>query len=156
MRPILVTNVHKLRGKSFLYAFLYVDNVLVTQIAAPLEAQPLARKLREIVWSNCDELPAFDVHTCTDAVYKACISESDITGHYKTEDETSETRRYHEDEVVQTALIDIYELKDPNEKQMPKWRKKLIEMLQKCIRLLEGSTEANTKGAIKDGMETIR
>lgn len=156
MRPVLVANIYKLRGKSILYSFLYVNNVLVNQTAAPLEAQPLARKLREIVWSNCDELPAFDVHTCTDAVYKACISESDITGYYKTEDETSETRRYHEDEVVQTALIEIYELKDPSEEQMPKWRKKLIGMLQKCIRLLEGSTEANAKGAIKDEVGTIR
>ncbi|HGA0508844.1 TPA: hypothetical protein ACIQMB_004267 [Bacillus pacificus] len=156
MRPVLVTNIHKLRGKSFLYSFLYVNNVLVAQTAAPLEAVPLTRKLREIVWSNCDDLPAFDVFTSTEAVYKACISESDITGHYKTEDETSETRRYHEDEVVQTALIEIYELEDPNEKQMPKWRKKLIGMLQKCIRLLEGSTEANAKGAIKDEVGTIR
>lgn len=152
MRPILVVNVHKLRGKSFLYAFLYADNVLIAQLAAPLEAQPLSRKLREIVWSNCPDLPAFDVFTSTEAVYKACISEPDITGHFKTEEETSETRRYYEDELVQTALIDINELKNLNEKQMPKWREKLIALLQKCIRLLEG----NTKGEIKDGrMEAL-
>ncbi|WP_144660496.1 hypothetical protein [Bacillus tropicus] len=156
MRPVLVCNIHKLRGKSILYSFLYDKGVLVTQTAAPLEAKPLARKLREIVWSNCTDLPAFDVHTNTEAVYKACISEPDILGHYKTEEETSETKRYHEDEVVQTALIDVYEIKDHNEKQVPKWRKKLIGMLQKCIRLLEGSTEANAKGAIKDEVGTIR
>ncbi|MEH6892244.1 hypothetical protein V7024_21765 [Bacillus sp. JJ864] len=155
MRPVLVTNVHKLRGKSFLYSFLYVNNVLVAQTAAPLEAKPLARKLREIVYCNCEDLPAFDVWTSTEAVYKACISETDITGHFKTGEETSETRRYYEDEIVQTALIDIYKLKDPNEKQMLKWREKLISMLRKCIRLLEGNTKANTKGAIKDGMETL-
>ncbi|WP_227494783.1 hypothetical protein [Bacillus mycoides] len=77
-------------------------------------------------------------------------------GHYRTQEDTSETLRCFEDERTQIALIDVYELKGPNEitqtNPIPKWRMKLISLLRKCIELLEG----NTKGEIKDGMETIR
>ncbi|MBJ3792009.1 hypothetical protein I8J38_26170, partial [Bacillus sp. OA1] len=77
--------------------------------------------------------------------YLACLGETDITGHDKTKEDTSETFRHVEDERTQTALIDVYELKDPNEitqiKQIPKWRTILTEWLRKGIKLLEGETK---------------
>ena len=156
MRPILVTNMHELRDKSFLVAYLYRDSALLAQIIAPLEEKPLAEKLREIVCINCEDFPSFDVWTSTEDIYLACLGEPDIMGHYKTQEDTSETSRCFENERTQTALIDVYELKDPNEiiqiKSIPKWRTVLIEWLRKGIKLLEG----NTKGEAKNGMETIR
>ncbi|WP_426950467.1 hypothetical protein [Bacillus mycoides] len=156
MRPLIVANVHELRGKYFLVAYLYRDNALLAKIIAPLEEKPLAEKLREIVYLNCEDFPSFDVWTSTEDIYLACLGTPDIMGHYKTQEDTSETLRCFEDERTQTALIDVYELKDPNEitqiKSIPKRRTVLIEWLRKGIKLLEG----NTKGEIKDGMETIR
>ncbi|KEK25169.1 hypothetical protein [Bacillus gaemokensis] len=152
MRPLMVCNVHELWGRSFLYAYVYDDNYLLAQIISPVEDEPIAKKIREIVWSNCDDLPAFDVWTSTESIYLACLGEPDMTGHFKTQEDTSETFRSFEDEKMQIALIDMYELKDPNEikqiKQIPKWRTVLIEWLRKGIQLLEGET--------KDGMGTIR
>ncbi|KFL79266.1 hypothetical protein ABE42_28715 [Bacillus thuringiensis] len=145
MRPLMVCNVHELWGRSFLCAYVYRNNELLAQITAPLEEKPLVEKLREIVWCNCDDLPSFDIWTSTEDIYLACLGETDITGHYKTKEDTSETFRHVEDERTQTALIDVYELKDPNEitqiKQIPKWRTILTEWLRKGIKLLEGETK---------------
>ncbi|PGY17261.1 hypothetical protein [Bacillus cereus] len=108
--------------------------------------------MREVVWANCDALPAFDVWTSDESIYLACLTASDITGHLKAQEETSETFRGIEDARTQEALIDLYELKDPNEKeqqkQLPKWRTVLISWMRKLIKKLEEET--------KDGMETIR
>lgn len=156
MRPLMVVNIHELRGCSFLCAYVYDDNYLLAQITSPVEEKPLAEKMREIVWSNCDDLPAFDVWTSTEDIYLACLGAPDITGHFKTQEDTSETLRGFEDERTQTALIDVYELKDPNEitqiKQISKWRSFLIELLRKGIKLLEG----NMKGEKENEMGTIR
>ncbi|HEF1903749.1 TPA: hypothetical protein R9Y97_003063 [Bacillus cereus] len=156
MRPLLVADMYELRGKSFLVAYLYRDGTLLTQVILLLEEKPLAEKLREIVCVNCEDFPSFDVWTSTEDIYLACLGEPDIMGHYKTQEDTSETLRCFEDERTQTALIDVYELKDPNEiiqiKPIPKWRTVLIEWLRKGIKILE----RNTKGETKDGMETIR
>lgn len=145
----MVCNVHELWGRSFLCAYVYRNNELLAQITAPLEEKPLVEKLREIVWCNCDDLPSFDVWTCTEDIYLACLGAPDITGHFKTQEDTSETLRGFEDERTQTALIDVYELKDPNEikqvKPIPKWRSLLIELLRKGIKLLEGNTKGETK-----------
>ncbi|MCU5497389.1 hypothetical protein OCF63_05235 [Bacillus wiedmannii] len=141
----MVCNVHELRGALFLCAYVYDDNYLLAQIISPLEEKSLVEKMREIVWSNCDDLPSFDVWTSTEDIYLACLPAPDITGHFKTQEDTSETLRGFEDERTQTALIDVYELKDPNEitqiKQIPKWRTILIEWLRKGIKLLEGETK---------------
>ncbi|OKA23407.1 hypothetical protein [Bacillus cereus] len=152
MKPILVANIHELRGQAFLCACLYDGNYVIAQIIAPANEKPLAEKMRDIVWSNCDDLPAFEVHTSTEEIYIACLSESDINAHFKAQEDTKETLRDFEDARTQTALIDIYQLKDPNEteqqKQLPKWRTVLIGCLRKLIEKLEGE--------MKDGMETIR
>lgn len=156
MKPLIVANLHELRGKSFLVACLYRDGALLTQVISPLEEKPLAEKLREIVYLNCEDFPSFAMWTSTEDIYLACLDAPDIMGNYRTQEDTSETLRCFEDERTQIALIDVYELKDPNEitqtNPIPKWRMKLIPLLRKCIELLEG----NTKGEIKDGMETIR
>ncbi|MEH7539769.1 hypothetical protein [Bacillus thuringiensis] len=148
MRPLLVANIHEIRGTSFLYAFLYDDNVLLTQFAAPIDEKQLAEKMRSIVWDNCSDQPAFDVWTNTEAIYTACLSESDMTGHFKTKEATGETLRCYEDKEMRDIFVEIYELEDPKIEKLPKWREKLISLLQKCIKLLEGE--------VKNGMETIR
>lgn len=151
----MVVNIHELQGRSFLCAYVYDDNYLTAQVIAPIEEKPLTKQLRQIVWANCNDLPAFDVWTSTDSIYLACLAAPDMTGHFKTQAETSETLRGFEDEKMQTALIDIYKLEDPNEtekqiqaKQLPKWRTVLISCMYKLIERLEGET--------KDGMETIQ
>ncbi|WP_255259380.1 hypothetical protein [Bacillus toyonensis] len=97
------------------------------------------------MWSNCDDLPAFDIWTSTDSIYLACLAAPDMTGHFKTQEDTSETLRGFEDARTQEALIDLYELKDPNEKeqqkQLPKWRTVLISWMCKLIEKLEGETK---------------
>ncbi|PEV40335.1 hypothetical protein [Bacillus thuringiensis] len=152
MRPLLVANIHKILGTPFIYAFLYDDNVLLAQIAAPIDEKQLAEKMREIVYSNCGDHPAFDVWTNTEAIYTACLAESDMTGHFKTKEATDETFRCYEDKETQDIFIEIYALEDPNKdtqiEKIPKWREKLISLLQKAIKLLEGES--------KNGMETIR
>ncbi|XLP22305.1 hypothetical protein ACFMB7_28325 [Bacillus toyonensis] len=152
MMPILVANIHELRGQAFLCAHLYDGNYVIAQITAPVAEMPLAKKMRDVVWSNCDDLPAFQVRTSTEEIYIACLSESDINAHFKAQEDTSETLRDFEDARTKEALIDLYELKDPNEKkqqkQLPKWRTVLISWMRKLIEKLEGET--------KDGMETIR
>lgn len=152
MRPLMVANIHELRGQSFLCAHVYDDGYVLARIIAPTGEKTLAEKMREIVWVNCDDFPAFDVYTCTESIYLACLGESDINGHFKTREDTSETFRDFEDEQTQAALIDIYKLEDPNKiehkNHMPKWRRVLIEYLQKAIKLLEGES--------KNEMETIR
>lgn len=144
MKPILVANIHELRGQAFLCAHLYDGNYVVAKILAPVEEIPLAEKMREIVWNNCDDLPSFEVHTSTEEIYIACLSESDINAHFKVREDTSETLRDFEDAKTKEALIDLYELKDPNEKeqqkQLSKWRTVLIRCLRKLIGKLEGET----------------
>lgn len=117
MRPLMVVNIHKLRGRPFLCAYVYDDNYLLAQVIAPATEMPLTKKMREVVWANCDDLPAFDVWTSDESIYLACLTASDITGHFKAQEETSETLRGIEDARTQEALIDLYELKDPNEKE---------------------------------------
>lgn len=145
MKPILVANIHELRGQAFLCAHLYDGNYVIAQITAPVAEMSLAKKMRDIVWGNCDDLPAFEVHTSTEEIYIACLSEADITAHFKVQEDTSETLRDFEDARTQEALIDLYELKDPNEKeqqkQLPKWRSALINLLRKLIEKLEGETK---------------
>ncbi|HHP5664240.1 TPA: hypothetical protein ACSC6G_004577 [Bacillus paranthracis] len=144
MKPILVANIHELRGQAFLCAHLYDGNYVIAQITAPVAEMPLAKKMRDIVWSNCD-VPTFEVHTSTEELYIACLSEDDINAHFKAQEDTSETLRGFEDEKIQAALIDLYELKDPNEKeqqkQLPKWRTVLISWMRKLIKKLEGETK---------------
>jgi len=141
----MVVNIHKLRGRPFLCAYVYDDNYLIAQVISPIEEKPLTKQLREIVWSNCDDLPAFDIWTSTDSIYLACLAAPDMTGHFKTQEDTSETLRGFEDARTQEALIDLYELKDPNEKeqqkQLPKWRTVLISWMCKLIEKLEGETK---------------
>ncbi|MEH7463871.1 hypothetical protein V7166_17815 [Bacillus thuringiensis] len=155
MRPILVANIHELRGQAFLCAHLYDGQYVIAQVLAPANEQPLAKKMRDIVWANCADLPAFEVHTSTEEIYIACLSESDMNAHFKVQEDTSETLKSFEDERIQIALLDMYEQKDPNEtkqqeqaKQLPKWRIALISCMRKLIEKLEGET--------KHGMETIR
>ncbi|MEM5659531.1 hypothetical protein AAHB50_28880 [Bacillus toyonensis] len=142
MKPVLVANIHVLRGQAFLCAYLYDGNYVIARILAPATEMPLTKKMREVVWANCDDLPPFDVWTSDDSIYLACLTASDITGHFKTQEETSETLRGFEDEKIQAALIDVYELKDPNEitqtKQLPKWRTVLISWMRKLLEKLEG------------------
>ncbi|PEB54200.1 hypothetical protein CON65_16565 [Bacillus pseudomycoides] len=101
--------------------------------------------MRDIVWSNCDDLPAFEVHTSTEEIYIACLSENDMAAHFKVQEDTSETLRDFEDAKTKEALVDLYELKDPNEKeqqkQLPKWRTALISWMRKLIGKLEGETK---------------
>ncbi|MGM2415966.1 hypothetical protein ACS2MN_21295 [Bacillus cereus group sp. BceL062] len=145
MKPILVANIHELRGQAFLCAHLYDGNYVIAQITAPTNEKPLAKKMRDIVWSNCDDLPAFEVHTSTEKIYIACLSESDINAHFKAQEETSETLRDFEDARTKETLIDLYELKNPKEKeqqkQLPKWRTVLISWMRKLIEKLEGETK---------------
>ncbi|HFU7057687.1 TPA: hypothetical protein ACGN81_004770 [Bacillus cereus] len=152
MKPILVANIHVLRGQAFLCAHLYEGQYVTAQVIAPATEMPLTKKMREVVWANCDDLPSFEVHTSDESIYLACFTASDITGHFKTQEDTSETLRDFEDARTKEALIDLYELKDPNEKeqqkQLSKWRTVLISWMRKLIEKLEGET--------KDGMETIR
>lgn len=151
MRPLMVVNIHKLRGRPFLCAYVYDDNYLLAQVITPATEMPLTKKMREVVWANCEDLPAFDVWTSDESIYLACLTASDITGHFKAQEETSETFRGIEDARTKEALIDLYELKDPNEKeqqkQLPKWRAVLISWMRKLIKKLEEET--------KDEMETI-
>ena len=156
MRTLVVCNVHELRGVRFLCTYIYEDNYVIAQNILPLRDEPIEEKIRTIVIMNCDDVSAFDVHTSTEDVYKACLRAPDIMCHYKAPEETSETIKGFEDERTQAALIDIYGLQEeqPEEvqtKHIPKWRENLISLLRKCIRLLEGKP----KGEIKDGMETI-
>ncbi|HDR6270999.1 TPA: hypothetical protein QCU37_004597 [Bacillus cereus] len=145
MKPILVANIHELQGQAFLCAHLYDGNYVIAKITAPTNEKPLAEKMRDIVWSNCDDLPAFEVHTSTEEIYIACLSEPDINAHFKAQEDTSETLRDFEDARTKEALIDLYELKDPNEKerqkQLPKWRTVLISWMRKLIKKLEGETK---------------
>ncbi|MGG3756227.1 hypothetical protein ABEW49_21675 [Bacillus anthracis] len=144
-KPLLVVNIHELRGRAFLCAHLYDGNFVIAQIIAPVEEMSLARKMRDIVWSNCDDLPSFEVHTSTEEIYIACLSENDMTAHFKVQEDTRETIRDFEDAKTKEALIDLYELKDPNEKeqqkQLPKWRTVLISWMHKLIKKLEGETK---------------
>jgi hypothetical protein len=136
MRPIITANIYEERGTPFLCCYLYgKDGYVKGNLVKPYAAEEAGAELRRLVYANCEDLPAFDVHTSTDALYLACLREQDITAQYKAD--TTETQRLFEE--VRGSLADIYELQSLEQpKELPEWKQRIVSFLQTLIRRLEG------------------
>lgn len=138
MQPIITANIYEERGTPFLCCYLYgEDGYLKGNLVKPYVAAEVGGELRRLVYASCEGLPAFEVHTSTDAVYLACLREADIAAQFKAD--TTETLRLFEE--VRESLADIYDLPPVEQpKELPVWKQRIVSFLQKLIRRLEGET----------------
>lgn len=152
-KPIVVANIHKLYGKEFLVSYVYDFGTQVAEFVVPVEeVRHLPTQFREYVHKNCRaHNPAFDLLTCTEEIFKMCITESDISQFFKHESEVSETFRTIQNPKVIHALCSIYELVPPEEipkKKVSKAEKFFIKVLNKVAETLNKPTKL-TKGDVK-------
>ncbi|MDN4876596.1 hypothetical protein QYM23_27735 [Bacillus cereus] len=134
-------------------SFVYDYGKQVAEFVVPVnEVRHLPTQFREYVNKNCEaHNPAFDLLTCTEEIFKMCITESDISQFFKHESEVSETFRTIQNPKVIHALCSIYELVPPEEipkKKVSKAEKFFIKVLNKVAETLNKPTKL-TKGDVK-------
>ncbi|PFJ98981.1 hypothetical protein COI97_18940 [Bacillus cereus] len=128
-RPLCVADIVTYKSHSFLVAYVYQNGYTVAEIIAPLydiakSGMSIAGKLIEIVEVNCEGIRplAFDLHTCSDIVYKETLSSAYVLTQRRTKSECSECQRVLDSPMIREALDDIYisayqkELKDAKER----------------------------------------
>ncbi|MBJ8054578.1 hypothetical protein JDS87_22150 [Bacillus cereus] len=122
-RPLVIADIKKYRGHSFLVAHIYDGGKTVGQIIAPMqEITSLAGKITEIVEASCDRKPpvAYDLHTCNDDIYKETLSSAYVLVQMKPKSACNECSVIMDDTRTQEALDDIYIKEVEGEKEQNK------------------------------------
>ncbi|MGH0678097.1 hypothetical protein ACQVPP_12910 [Bacillus luti] len=133
IRPLLVSNCHKLYEKKFFLTVLYIDGQRVNEyLQAEEDITNLNERYREYITESgyeCDKV--IDVMTSTEYIYVSTLGDSGLLGHIASVEETSETYRLFETEMVRDTLIDLYNLVDPA--TLPKELIKELNRLEKIL-----------------------
>ncbi|MCU5655946.1 hypothetical protein OCF56_18790 [Bacillus mycoides] len=122
-RPLVIADIKKYRGHSFLVAHIYDGGKTVGQIIAPMQGiTSLAGKITEIVESSCDRKPpvAYDLHTCNDDIYKETLSSAYVLVQMKPKSACNECAVIMDDKRTQEAIDDIYINEVEGEKEQNK------------------------------------
>lgn len=115
IRPLLVSNCHELYGKKFFLTVVYINGQRVNEyLQAEEDITNLNERYREyITESGYESGKVVDVMTSTEYIYVSTLGDGGVLGHIVSAEETSETYRMFETEMVRDTLIDLYNLADP-------------------------------------------
>lgn len=115
IHPLLVSNCHELYGKKFFVTVVYIDGQRVNEyLQAEEDITNLNERYREYITESGYECgKVIDVMTSTEYIYVSTLGDSGLLGHIASVEETSETYRLFETEMVRDTLIDLYGLVDP-------------------------------------------
>ncbi|PEX92994.1 hypothetical protein CN465_21065 [Bacillus cereus] len=148
IRPLLVSNCHELYGKKFFLTVLYIVGQRVNEyLQAEEDITNLNERYREYITESGYECgKVIDVMTSTEYIYVSTLGDSGLLGHIASVEETSETYRLFETEMVRDTLIDLYSLIDPEKVVASEVEIKKTNMFEKVlIALMNRATRSINK-----------
>ncbi|WP_240520381.1 hypothetical protein [Bacillus thuringiensis] len=109
--PLVIADIKEYRGHSFLVVHVYDIGRTVGQVVAPMqEVTSIAGKITKIVESSCErETPiAFDLHTCSDVIYKESLFNLYALPEMKPKSACNECAIIFDNPITLEALDDLY------------------------------------------------